>query len=90
MITTYALLQRGYHQSFGTMGIGHHCALGMGMIVTLSDFVNVYMDIHHLHNTNNTSAPFGMVVGHISSIVIGTEYSRYTGASKRPYVTTET
>ena len=63
MITTSVLLQRGFQQSFGTMGRGHHFATGVRMIMAFADFVEVCMDVHHLHETSDKSAPFGMLVG---------------------------
>ena len=53
-LTIGALLQRGFHQSVGTTGRGHHFATDVKMKRASADFVDVRMDVHRFLDTSNT------------------------------------
>ena len=55
-LTIGALLQRGFHQSVGTTGRGHHFATDVKMKRASADFVDVCMDVHRLLDTSNKCA----------------------------------
>ena len=52
-LTIGALLQRGFHQSVGTTGRGHHFATNVKMKRASADLVDTCMDVHRLPETSD-------------------------------------